>query len=333
MKQKITLWKIILIIVLVIAAFVGYKIYKFNSLNSNVEVFSTSSNSKSKFIGVISNDYYKLEDDRLKGFKQDNNLLFDIEAKDIADIVYDKYIYIIKNDGSISSIDRHTGEEKRNTKLDSKPVKSQYIDKELIIYCEDSIIILSNKLSTLKEINGINNPISFSQSGKDYSLIELNQKDNNINSRFTISNGEENSFNLFSSDEVFLRTKIMGDNIILLSNRYLYLIEDNSILKKKFFVNITAVDINKDKIAIVNDKELIVFDKNLEEISRRDLGREIDKVKILNNSIFLLSKDKAIVYENENILEDGISEWLDWYTRDNEFYIIFENKIQRVNAY
>lgn len=333
MRKKFKIWKVLLVIITLILLFIGYRIYKFNSIGSKVEFFQMNSNENSKFIGVLSNNYYKVENDKFYAFNVNNEKLFEKEAKEIVNIIYDKYIYLIDKNGLVQKIDRFSGKEKNQQKLEIIPTKMEYINNNLIIYSDNSITILSNKLEIKDEIKGLNSPVSFSINNNKYSVIELGFQDGKIYSKFNIINNKNKEFSLISNEEVFLKTKIIGENTLLFSTRQIYLINGNSIIKTTPLIDISAIDISKDKIAVADSQVLRVYDFELNEIINKEVFMDVDKLSILKNTIVLLSKDKIKVLENGNLIEENIENVIDSYSKNNEFYLITNNKIQKIKAY
>ena len=208
---------------------------------------------------------------------------------------------------------------------------AKLVNGNILLFFRNGLALLDQSLTIKERLEGLQNPASFDQRDGKIAFIELSLKNGKINSDFTLKTGED-KFTLSSVSETFLFTKILADRTILVSNAYIYSIVDNAIVDKVHLEKVTAVDSKDDKLALVDNKKLVIFDKDLKEIDRQDLGVDIGKISMRRNSIILIADNKLIVYENKNKIEANIENAVDYYENDAAFYTIFKDKIERVNA-
>lgn len=332
MKKKSILLYSILAVLLILVIYFSVKIYKFYSIKSDIQYIKTLDNSESRLIGVVDNKYYRIKDDKFEAFDRNNKEIFSFKANNIVDIIYDRVIYLFTGDGKVFSISRYNGKEEKIIDLKMEIKKANLVDDQIVIFGRKKISILNRKLKIIKEFDKLSNPVAYTENSTQ-KFIELESINGTINSSLTIKNNDEDLYKLNATKETFLKLKDINDTLFLLSNKYMYLIKENKIIKKKLVFNLSAIDFRNDKIAIVDNNILSILDENLELIESKPLNKEIQKISIRKNSIIMLAKDSVFVYENGNLLEEKAENWISSYAENEAYYIIFKDKIQRVNAY
>lgn len=331
-KMNLNPIKIILLLILALVLFFVIKIYQFNNLSSNAETINVDFTEETSNIGVLNNKFYKI-DNGIFSSNSENGEEFKLKVLDVNKVIYDKYIYIAENSGRIKMLGRNDGKQIKQIELEKKIESIEKTDDHLIVYHPDQITVLNKKLDTVSKVNDIKDPFMYDFTSNKESILEMELNDGVISSIFTVKNNDNTQFSISSSNEVFLFTKIIDDNTIMISNSYIYLIDGNSIVKKVLLKDISAIDFAYDKLAIVDNKELVIYDKNIEEIDRKEIGVDADTVSIRKNSIVAIGNDKLFVYENGNVIDAEVSGVVDWFENDQVFYTIFLDKIVKVNAY
>lgn len=331
-KMNLNPIKIILLLILALVLFFVIKIYQFNNLSSNAETINVDFTEETSNIGVLNNKFYKI-DNGVFSANSENGEEFKLKVLDVNKVIYDKYIYIAENSGRIKMLGRNDGKQIKQIELEKKIESIEKTDDHLIVYHPDQITVLNKKLDTVSKVNDIKDPFMYDFTSNKESILEMELNDGVISSIFTVKNNDNTQFSISSSNEVFLFTKIIDDNTIMISNSYIYLIDGNSIVKKVLLKDISAIDFAYDKLAIVDNKELVIYDKNIEEIDRKEIGVDADTVSIRKNSIVAIGNDKLFVYENGNVIDAELSGVVDWFENDQVFYTIFLDKIVKVNAY
>lgn len=330
--KSIPTFKIILYIILFIFLLIILKIYKFNNTNTNIDLFEGDISNDSEFVGVLDNRYYQVKDNKFNSYDK-NNEVFSMNVLDVSNIVYDKYIYISEKSGRIKMIDRTDSKEVKRIDLDHDIELFNIINKKLVAFGEKNITVLDKKLEIVEEKEGLTNPVLYDFSNLKESLVEMDLINGKISSIFTVKNRDNTQFSISSINEVFLYTKIIDEDTILVSNRYIYLINGNSIIKKILLEDISAVDYKNNELVVVDNGYLKIFDNSLEIKENKNINMSAKTVSIRDNSIVILGEEKLSVYENGNVVDVNIEKPIDSYSDNQSFYIIFPGRIEKVNAY
>lgn len=332
MKIKISKFKIFIFIILAILSVLVYKVYKFNKLSSEVEVFNTKIDKTAEFIGVVDDKYYRLEKGYFIGSDEQKEL-FRIKVLNIKNIIYDKFIYLIEGYGRIKLLDRNTGDEIKSYENIKDIQFAELKNSKIVVYTKNSIYLGDLKLNKFDEINDLLNPIKIDFNKNIKSIIEFNQDFGNIKSILIVKNSENQDFVLSSQNEIFIFTKIIGDKVIAVSNKYIYSIKDNSIENKIFLKKINSIDANDENLVIADNGELFIYDKDLKLLDKKVLNNQVENISIRKNSIVILSNNKIKLYQNSNIIENDIPEYISYYVNSNDYYIVFPNRIEKLKAY
>ncbi|MFM1525600.1 MULTISPECIES: hypothetical protein [Helcococcus] len=330
--RNFPIFKGILLILFIVVLIISYNIYSFNTLKSNVDSFNAEIGTNSKFIGVVDDKYYKVEGDKLHAFNI-NGEIFSLQATNIVGTYYDKYVYIFTKTGNILMLDRNNGKEKKSVKINSEIKNVKVKNSQIQLFNDSTIIIMDKNLNELKKIDKLKNPVSYSYEGDRESIIEMNLNNGVISSTITIKNKGTTQFSISTANEVFLDTFISGDNNILVSNSYIYLINGNTIMKKIFLTDISSFDYDYQKLAVADGKRIKIYDNSLKEIDDKEIGIDAESVSIRKNTIVALGKSSVKVYENGNIIEEPIKDLKGWYSNNQAFYTIFDNRIDKIKAY
>lgn len=331
MKDKYLIFKILALIIAIVLAYFLIKTIQFNTLSSDIEYFDVNVNPEDKFYGLIDDKYYYLRGNNFFGYDKDKEL-FKIELNDINNIIYDKYIYIIHNNGKISMINRDDAKEKKSIDIEKKIEFSRLEDNKLFIFTSDSIFIKNLKLKDFTKFEKLSNPVDIDYKGNIASIIEMKLKDGIVTSKISIQ-GVEDGFNLQTNSELFINTFIIQNSTYFVSNRYIYKIDDNKISKKIVLEEISNIDNDEDKIVVSDNGKLKIFDSNLELIDQKIINMKAIDLSIRKNSIVVLGEEFLKVYQNSNIIETPIAGQISYVSNDDAYYMIFENRIEKINAY
>lgn len=332
MKRKFSIFHFILILLAILGLMVIYNFYQFNNLSDKVEIFSAEITEDTKNIGVIDDRYYYTKEGYFRAFNE-KGMIYGFSSEEIANVLYGKVIYIAEKSGSIRAIDRAKGEDKDSIVLDKEVENIDFDGEDIIVYTKDSILILDDKLKIQKEIPELRNPVKFKRSGEDYSVIELNIDNGTIYSNYRLYRNEEVTFSLSSNSEIFINTFIADGINVLLTNRYLYFIQEDSIVDQKVIRALQAYDVKDNKLALVDDQELKIYDENFEVLEAKELGENAKEVSIRKSSVVVLGEENLILYQNFNTVKTPVSENLGIVDNDEAIYIKFVDRIEKVNAY
>lgn len=328
--KKINISHIAVGIVLILIALFGYNFYQFNSLESDVEIFQNDSKN-SQFNAVLDNKHYKYEGGKLQAFNSEK-LLFEVEISDVKDIVYDRYIYVIRNNEALL-LDRNNGNIKRKYESEKNLEFANISNRKLYIYTNDSILKFNYKLKFDSEISNLENPIRGLEKKDKIGLVSFNKIDGSNLSSFEIRQGENKTFSLKSGNEIFLDFHSIGDTDFLITSNNIYSIKDGGITNRRLIEKFSAYYKTKDYIYLLDNRTLYQIDSNLKEVYKKYIGIEAEEMWVRKNSIIFLSKDQLAVLENENLITENIDKWTSYYSTDDDLYIFFENRIQKVKGY
>lgn len=330
--KKLSGFKTLLLLFFILIFIFIILVYRFKKLDANEEIFRDKFSTQDEFIGVIDDKYYKIDNGKFVA-KDSTGELFSIYVLDVKQILYDNLIYIFEENGNIRSIDRNNGSEIKSFNLGENIEFAKFYNDDILIYSENSAYIMDKKLEILSKIEDLDNPINIDVDSEKKAIIEFKNLNNTFYSNFIYINDDEIVFELSTNTETYLFTKIIGNKVILVSSSYIYLIENNTITKKILIEDISALDFNENNLAIVNDGNLIIYDENLNEISRKDLEEDADKLYIRNSSIVIVGEKNLMVFENDNLIKTPIQNVIGSFSNSQASYIIFKDRIEKVNAY
>lgn len=330
--KKLSGFKTLLLLFFILILIFIILVYRFKKLDANEEIFRDKFSTQDEFIGVIDDKYYKIDNGKFVA-KDSTGELFSIYVLDVKQILYDNLIYIFEENGNIRSIDRNNGSEIKSFNLGENIEFAKFYNDDILIYSENSAYIMDKKLEILSKIEDLDNPINIDVDSEKKAIIEFKNLNNTFYSNFIYINDDEIVFELSTNTETYLFTKIIGNKVILVSSSYIYLIENNTITKKILIEDISALDFNENNLAIVNDGNLIIYDENLNEISRKDLEEDADKLYIRNSSIVIVGEKNLMVFENDNLIKTPIQNVIGSFSNSQASYIIFKDRIEKVNAY
>lgn len=333
MKKKILL-NGLLIVLSIIALFFIYHLYSLKKLDSKVSSFNRNIKKEYRFVGMTDDRMYYLENNTLHCFDEKQQVFSRDIGVGIADIIYDRYIYVVEKSGSVSMLNRKNGNELKRINLERNIVKAVYEFGNIDLYLEDGVISLNQKLEKKSEIRDLRNPVSKSENGRFTSVIEINMENGEIISTFSIYENDKKIYTISSPNEAFLYTSMLDEgNSLLISNRYIYMMDKGVIKSKDIVENIKSVDYAHGKYAIVDGDKLKIFDKSFQFENEKKIDFDVSRVSIRKNSIVLIGKKEAAVFENDTIIKEKLNNLLGQYISSQGVYLIFENKIDKLSAY
>lgn len=331
-KNKDIILKIGFGIVIIIALFFLFRIYQFNTLSANVELFNTNISEDTDQIGLVDDKYYLHENGQVKGYDQDGQL-FSRQVQNLVQAIYHKKVYLFMEDGTIEILNRNSGELDKSVKIEKNIEFAELEGNQFIIYTKDSVIIADEDLKDLQEKTGYENPVDYAFQGEGSSIVEMSLEDGQVISNFSVFNGQERSFFLSSSRETFLYTVYLNGKNILVSNAYIYVISNGAIEDKILLEDIDAIDSTEDSLVIVDNQNLKIFDNNLDLVAEKALGQAAKKVYIRPSTIVIEGVRDLMVYQSANLISTPISGQITTVANDQAVYIVFPNRIEQVNAY
>ncbi|WP_311487458.1 hypothetical protein [uncultured Helcococcus sp.] len=329
MKRLNRRGKIIFTILAIVLIFIFYKLYKFNKLDAKLEVFSVSQSDAIQDFAIVDDKYYSLENGKLTAYGK-NGQIFSQDAKNAIKVLADKRIYTFDKDGIVRKLDRESGKEKDQVNLEMEIVHAEFQDDSIIVYGNDKVIRMNKKLKVKNTMDKEYGPVKYAFNNDLESVISLSLDKGKAISNYSLYQNQEKIFDISTSREVFLDTKIIGNKAILVSNAYIYVIENKAIVDKILLKNIQALDTYKDELALVDKGELKLFDSDLNGKVLKDLSEEAIGISIDRGTIVVLTKNNLYTYKKQNIRSIGVENPLSLYKNAGNVYVVYKDKIVKV---
>lgn len=335
--KKNTIFRILGLIVIGVIAVLVYRDYKFNNISSDPFNMNIAINKDYKDISVIGEVLYYRDKNTLYGVyekKDGNEVLFSRDlGDDVQNIIYDKYIYIVRSNG-IELLKRNNGKTERVLENIENLSFAEKHGNYIFGYTDKRAYVWSLDLKNENKMLFDQTPAKFRKQDDLYSAILIGSNAGTMKTRYQVFENDTNIYDIASVDEAFLYSDFIDVNKhIVVTNRYVYLFEKDRLIKKVFITNPIAIDSGYGKIAVVDYNSLKVFNNNLELEDNITINFEVDKVKIRNNSITVIGDRNIGVYENKNLVEMSIGEYQSIAINDFGTYIIFDNRIEKVKSY
>ena len=329
MKRLNRRGKIIFTILAIVLIFIFYKLYKFNKLDAKLEVFSVSQSDAIQDFAIVDDKYYSLENGKLTAYGK-NGQIFSQDAKNAIKVLADKRIYTFDKDGIVRKLDRESGKEKDQVNLEMEIVHAEFQDDSIIVYGKDKVLRMNKKLKVKNTMDKEYGPVKYAFNNDLESVISLSLDKGKAISNYSLYQNQEKIFDISTSREVFLDTKIIGNKAILVSNAYIYVIENKAIVDKILLKNIQALDTYKDELALVDKGELKLFDSDLNGKVLKDLSEEAIGISIDRGTIVVLTKNNLYTYKKQNISSIGVENPLSLYKNAGNVYVVYKDKIVKV---
>ena len=329
MKRLNTRGKIIFTILAIVLLFIFYRLYKFNKLDAKLEVFSVSQSDAIQDFAIVDDKYYSLENGKLTAYGK-NGQIFSQDAKNAIKVLADKRIYTFDKYGIVRKLDRESGKEKDQVNLEMEIVHAEFQDDSIIVYGNDKVIRMNKKLKVKNTMDKEYGPVKYAFNNDLESVISLSLDKGKAISNYSLYQNQEKIFDISTSREVFLDTKIIGNKAILVSNAYIYVIENKAIVDKILLKNIQALDTYKDELALVDKGELKLFDSDLNGKVLKDLSEEAIGISIDRGTIVVLTKNNLYTYKKQNIRSIGVENPLSLYKNAGNVYVVYKDKIVKV---
>lgn len=329
MKRLNTRGKIIFTILAIVLLFIFYRLYKFNKLDARLEVFSVSQSDDIQDFAIVDDKYYSLENGKLTAYGK-NGQIFSRDAANAIKVLADKRIYTFDKDGVVRKLDRESGKEKDQVNLEMEIVHAEFQDDSIIVYGKDKILRLNKKLKVKNTMDKEDNPVKYAFDKDLESIVSLTLDKGKVISNYSLYQNKEKIFNISTSRETFIDTKIIGDKAILVSNAYIYVIENKAIVDKILLKNIQALDTYKDELALVDKGELKLFDSDLNGKVLKDLSEDAIGISIDRGTIVALTKNNLYTYKKQNISSIGVENPLSLYRNAGNVYVVYKDKIVKV---
>ncbi|MDO5026796.1 MAG: hypothetical protein Q4E50_03070 [Tissierellia bacterium] len=334
MKKRIWLY-VLLAILLSGGLYYAYNLIRLNRVDSKEFSMEIKVSDSLKHMGVFDGVFYGLEGNKLRGVDKDKGLVFEKHlGLGINDIVYDKFIYVSQEDGLIRAFDRFDGTLFAKLDLGEKVYNLDLVDKKLLAYGRDKVFVMDMYLKDMTVESFDYRPVKYEFSDHDQALIFLDRELGGLKSRFEIYREGKKTYYISSVDELFMYTSFLSDKSnVLLTNSYLYLINNGKLIRKTFILNPRAIDVKNDKIALVDDESLKIFDKDLKLLEEVNLSFKADNIMIVRDKILLVGNNFMASYEDNNLIKTDVANMKSYFLEKDGIYVVMPNRIEKVKAY
>lgn len=129
--------------------------------------------------------------------------------------------------------------------------------------------------------------------------------------------------------EIIVFNKALNNGLVLtVSNMQALVLKDQEIMGKKRVYNFKACDIGENKIFILEDDKLGVFDYNLNNLKKMELKGEFSSLVALEDKVILYNRNGFAQYKN-GMVEDYIQteEIYDIYKTDSDIFFIHSDSV------
>ena len=334
MKKKLV-FSIIIAIFVSFALYYGYNLIKLNSVDVGEFSMEINLGDDAKHVGVFDGTLFYVKENKLIANSQKKGVLFEKNlGLAISDVVYDKYIYVGQKDGLIRAFDRFDGSLIRKINLGMEVFHMEILEDKLICYGGKKLCIVDLDLKDKVEKTFDNRPVKYSSDSFLESIIFLDREVEGLKSSFRIFKDGKEIYYISSVDELFMYSNFLLDGkCIVLTNSYLYLIENSKLVKKVFLLNPRAIDIKDSKIAVADDDTMKIYDDDLRLLEEVSLSFKADDLMFVKDKILLTGKNVIASFEDQNLIKTDVTDMKSYLLEKDGVYVIMPNRVEKVKAY
>ncbi len=332
-KNKKNIGRIFLIVGLIVLIFLAYKLYRDKNPKSYDISLDIALDKDSSDFGLDKGQFIVRKKNTLISYNKAGKEIFKRTLKDDEKVHFydDGKVYTsIKNRLNIYSIDSDKTIDTFNAK--AKINKVEKLGKNYLIYTNKLAYIYDKNFKLVEEYEIKENIVGFDSYNKLTSIIGMDMNSGILTSSFYLYDEGKNYFKLKSADELFIKSYYLGENKnIVVTNRYIYLMDRDNIVTKKLIHKLRTLDIREDRISLVDGNQLLILDNNLDLIKSVKLGFDVKEISMRKDSTVLIGDKKIGIYENDNILEQDVEKVLSSIIDDSGVYVIFETGVERMS--
>ncbi len=325
--------RIFIIGLAILLIFLAYRTYRSKNPKSYDIAMDINIDKKARDFGIDQGRPIVREKNQLISYNKQGKESFvrKLKEDEIVHFYEDGKAYTsIKNRINIYSLDSDKTLDTFNAKAKIKKVER--LGKNYLIYTSRIVYIYDKDFKLLEEFEIDENLLAYDRLNNLTSIIGMDMNSGILTSSFYLFDENTNYYRLKSADELFIKSHYMGENKnVLISNRYIYLLDRDNIVNKKLIHNFKAVDIKDDRICLVDGNSLLIFDNNLELIKEVRVDFDVKALSIRKNSTVLVGDKKIGIYENDNILEQDVSKILSSVIDESGVYLFFETGVERMS--
>lgn len=220
---------------------------------------------------------------------------------------------------------------KINSKLSFKSdINYIFANKDHIIVDLENEFSIVSDMKVLESFNLRDEVSSLIASNKsNYALSTIGKRDGRIFSKIYMYDDKGLVYKNIFIDKPIFRMKYVGDNLIVVFDGYIKVFDKAKIIKSKSFDGTKNVGISDNNIYVITKTgELLIYDKDLNLVSQSKVD---DSLKIYSNdkNCILYNQNGYFMFEDSKLVEYKASN-LKSITGEDDFYLIFNNRVERI---
>lgn len=218
-----------------------------------------------------------------------------------------------------------------NSKLSFKSdINYIFANKDHIIVDLENEFSIVSDMKVLESFNLRDEVSSLIASNKsNYALSTIGKRDGRIFSKIYMYDDKGLVYKNIFIDKPIFRMKYIGDNLIVVFDGYIKVFDKANIIKSKSFDGTKNVGISDNNVYVITKTgELLIYDKDLNLVSQSKID---DSLKIYSNdkNCILYNQNGYFMFEDSKLVEYKASN-LKSITGEDDFYLIFNNRVERI---
>ena len=238
-----------------------------------------------------------------------------------------KFLYLIDKKDLL----QYNTKGKINSKLSFKSdINYIFANKDhIIIDLENEFSIVSD-MKVLESFNLKDEVSSLIASNKsNYAFTTIGKRDGRIFSKIYMYDDKGLVYKNIFIDKPIFRMKYVEDNLIVVFDGYIKVFDKANIIKSKSFDGTKNVGISDNNVYVITKTgELLIYDKDLNLVSQTKID---DSLKIYSNdkNCILYNQNGYFIFGDSKLVEYKASN-LKSITGEDDFYLIFNNRVERI---
>lgn len=238
-----------------------------------------------------------------------------------------KFLYLIDKKDLL----QYNTKGKINSKLSFKSdINYIFANKDHIIVDLENEFSIVSDMKVLESFNLRDEVSSLIASNKsNYALSTIGKRDGRIFSKIYMYDDKGLFYKNIFVDKPIFRMKYVGDNLIVVFDGYIKVFDKANIIKSRSFDGTKNVGISDNNVYVITKTgELLIYDKDLNLVSQTKID---DSLKIYSNdkNCILYNQNGYFMFEDSKLVEYKASD-LKSITGEDDFYLIFNNRIERI---
>ena len=238
-----------------------------------------------------------------------------------------KFLYMIDKKDLL----QYNTKGKINSKLSFKSdINYIFANKDHIIVDLENEFSIVSDMKVLESFNLRDEVSSLIASNKsNYALSTIGKRDGRIFSKIYRYDDKGLFYKNIFVDKPIFRMKYVGDNLIVVFDGYIKVFDKANIIKSKSFDGTKNVGISDNNVYVITKTgELLIYDKDLNLVSQSKIDGSL-KIYSNDKNCILYNQNGYFIFEDSKLVEYKASD-LKSITGEDDFYLIFNNRIERI---